>query len=107
MIFMNEHDVEGALLRFERTRDETPNLRAGAQTLYALMGWVNANSDGWPYWNAPHKAATRLVALLQGADPWNPKDVSEAELRKALTPLKSFLTKRGVNHARILYGVAR
>lgn len=102
MMFLNEYEIEEMKLRLDPT--DTPNLAAGAQALYLLMQWTNENSDGWPYWSLPAKAAHRLMELLQAADRFDPRDCSEAELRKACTPIKAFLTKRGVDHAAIFAG---
>ena len=106
MTFLNEYEIEDAVARLERT--DALNLLAAARTLQALVEWVNSHSDGWPYWQAPRKAAARLVALV-GSQPhrWNPEDVSDADLRRALTPLKSFLTKHGVDHGLVLREVVR
>ena len=106
MSWMNEHDVEDcvALLHeFEqRSGAEYPNLIAGAETLQRLVRWTNRNSDGWPYWKKPSDAAKRLQDHL-----WNIRrlyiddqlqDLTEAELKRCYTPIKTFLTKQGADH---------
>lgn len=96
---MNEHDALEATIRFD---DETPNLRDAAATLWRLVEWTNANSDGWPYWSKPSTASKRLQQVLheetrryyrgEGIE-----DISDAALKSLLTPIKSFLTRQGVD----------
>lgn len=95
MSWMNEYDVEDALYRF--TRQDTPNLLTAATLLDRLVRWTNSNSDGWAYWPKPSRAAARLQELLQSADRYDPRDVPDAELRKALSPIKAFLTRQGTS----------
>ena len=96
MSWMNEYDVEDAVRSLTDT-DETPNLATGALVLERLVNWTNSNSDGWPYWTKPSNAAAKLQELLQAADRFNPKDCTEAELKKTLTPIKAFLTRQGAD----------
>jgi hypothetical protein len=96
---MNEYEIDDLARRFGY--GETPNLMAGATVLHRLRQWTNRNSDGWPYWQLPSKAASRLMDLLHAADRFDPQDCTEAELKKAYTPIKTFLTKQGVNHDEI------
>jgi ethanolamine utilization protein EutP (predicted NTPase) len=95
MIFMNEYEVQRQAVRYDAV--DTPNLYTASRVLYAVMTWVNNNSDGWPYWQAPQKATQRLQTLLWDVSPFerNPTDCSDADLKKALTPIKSFLTRKG------------
>lgn len=97
-MWMNEYDIEAAL----NWTPEGTNLERGARTLYRLMKWTNENSDGWPYWQKPSRAATRLMELLQGARHGDGEDVTETQLKAALTPIKAFLTRHGVNHSEVL-----
>ena len=96
-MWMNRWDVEETLDRFDP--DEHPNLRAGALALNRLMRWVDSNSDGWPYWQPPSKAADKLMTLLHDAGRWDITDCTEAEVKKTFTPIKTFLTKREVDHS--------
>lgn len=91
MRFMNEWDIDNAVRRF--TQGDTPILRRAALTLQNLMEWTNRNSDGWCYWRKPTAAAEKLMALIEGVDRWDAVDVAEADLKKALTPIKSFCTR--------------
>lgn len=105
MLFMNEHEIQDVEYRIHD--DETPNLAAGVQVLVALVEWANRNSDGWPYWTKPARAAKGLMTLLHDRDyairfghnrDGSPlTDVSEADLKRALAPIKSLLTKQGVD----------
>lgn len=103
---LNEYDVDDAVRRTDP--DETPVLARAVAILDRLVRWTNRNSDGWPYWCKPSDASRKLQELIasrhpievmcSGTDP----DITEAELRRALTPLKTFLTKQGVDHDLIL-----
>jgi hypothetical protein len=104
-MWMNEWDIEEAIRRFDRP--DTPNLGQGALILDRLMRWTNRNSDGWPYWSKPSNAARSLMKLLQAADRYDPVDVTPAELKKALSPIKAFLTRQGVSHDEILAAFTR
>lgn len=97
MMWMNEWDIDNAQDRF--SRGDTPNLFAGAQTLARLRNWTNRNSDGWAYWRLPSNAARKLMELLTNVDRFDPEDCTEAELTKAYSPIKAFLTRRGVDHS--------
>lgn len=97
MLFMNEFEVDRAVDQYVVGSDDFPNLSAAVQTLDNLVNWTNCNSDGWPYWSAPCKAAKNLQALITGVDRFDPKDVTAAEVRKALSPVKAFRTKRGAD----------
>lgn len=112
-MWMNEHEVEQAADLFGECSIEVPNLYAGARVLYALMRWTNDNSDGWPYWQKPAKAADSLMDLLQAhtyAAQFGHyqgsanllRDVTTEELTKALSPVKAFLTRQGIDHAAVL-----
>lgn len=99
-MWMNEHEVVDITRRF--SADATPNLAVGAGVLYALMMWTNANSDGWPFWPQPGRAAATLMDTLRGAGAMARKgtlldDIREADLNRALRPVKAFLTRQGID----------
>jgi hypothetical protein len=91
MRFMNEYDVEDALARFDP--DVTPNRVRAAENLARLVEWTNSNSDGWPYWTKPARAAAKVMDLLEGDGTWadrnrlESEDCTAAELAKALAPI--------------------
>lgn len=99
MLWMNEYDVEDAMRQF--AGDEV--MGPATMTLYHLMDWTNHNSDGWPYWQKPSRAAASLMTLITGEqnrvrrrDPRDPQGPTAADVRKAYTPIKAFLTRQGV-----------
>ena len=94
MHFMNTWDIEDAMLRFA----DHPILGPAARTLHNLEDVVNRNSDGWAYWAAPVRAADKLMTLIEGDGSWDARhgvrdDATEAQLRKAYTPIRAFLTR--------------
>jgi len=103
MHFANEYDVDNFVRRFvdpnRNIQDQRqPNLARAAINLARLMHWTNSVSDGWAYWSKPVRSADKLITLLEDADREYRRgasvaDVSTAELRKALTPVKAMLTR--------------
>jgi hypothetical protein len=96
-MWMNEGEIEQAVERFK----SHPVLGKGARFLSAFQDEVNEHSDGWAYWKLPAKAAEKLVALLHGhlyggmgAYPRLPEP-TDADLKKAIAPIKAFYTRRG------------
>lgn len=102
-MWMNEYEIEDALRL--TAYFELPNARRGAEILSKLKDWTNNNSDGWPYWQKPSKAAdklmTALTAAINASRQQDNMDMTQAELQKALTPIKSFLTRQGVAHSEV------
>ena len=75
--------------------DTTPLGRA-VQFLKAYKDQVNAHSDGWPYWAPPVQAASQLIELVDKQIHWTRvPPMTDAQFKKALTPIKSFMTRRG------------
>ncbi len=68
------------------------NFRKGITLLYRLEQAVNDQSDGWAYWKAPRVAATKLVELLKTGADQDPVTISEADLRKAVSPIRRMVT---------------
>lgn len=98
MHFMNEWEVEGASTLYA----QHPILGPATRTLANLVQMANESSDGWAYWPKPARAADRLMTLIKGDPSWQPfhwdrQDVTEAQLRKAYTPIKAFLTRSGMS----------
>ena len=100
---MNEYEIENALCLLKQ--DGTPNLARAATVLDQLKEWTNAHSDGWPYWQKPKRASAKLQALLEDARrrgrAGDYADVPGPELAKALTPIRSFLTRQGADHTEV------
>lgn len=97
-MWMNEYEIDRAVHQFNDDRVLSP----AVVTLANLRDAVNRNSDGWPYWQAPAKAADRLMGLIIRADHEELRTgrrhtVTAAEVRKALTPIKSFRTKHSLD----------
>jgi len=95
MKFMNEWDIAEAVARYR----QHPILGPATETLRNLMEWTNNNSDGWPYWPKPCRAAAKLMELIErdGTSRYrfdeDRDDVTIEEYRKALQPIKEFRTK--------------
>lgn len=98
MKFMNDHEISQTLAHF--TFHDRPNLQRGSAVLVNLRDWANRNSDGWAYWPKPARAARQLMELL--SERHYVADITEAELKTALRPIKSFLTRQGVNHSEVI-----
>jgi hypothetical protein len=103
-MWMNEYEIEDALRL--TARFELPVARRAAEILSELKDWTNDHSDGWPYWQKPAKAADKLMTALQSAIGASRQgdnvDMTEAQLKAALTPVKSFLTRHGADHTEVI-----
>jgi 23S rRNA A2030 N6-methylase RlmJ len=86
MLAMDEHDIRAARLRYHKHHI----LGRATEFLEAFMQEVNDHSDGWAYWPAPVKAAKKLMEIIQ-----DPPYANENTLKKAITPIRSFYTRRG------------
>lgn len=93
-MWMNSYDIEVAAARF-RTH---PVLGPATQTLRNLMDCAEKNSDGWPYWQKPARAATKLMDLIEPRlhASFQHPEVTAADVRKAYVPIKAFLTRNGL-----------
>jgi hypothetical protein len=101
MMFMNEHEIEDLEYRTRNWEHQAPNLVHAIQVLNELKNWTNRNSDGWPYWAKPVRAAKQLMVLIQSDNPYYRSidtvgDIDEKDLRKALVPIKAFRTRQGI-----------
>ncbi len=86
MKFMNEWEIANAVDKYARHDVLGP----AAAFLNAFKNEVNLHSDGWPHWSAPVKSAHRLMELFD-----EPHGATFAKLRKAVSPIKAFYTRRG------------
>ena len=95
MRFMNDYDIDQAYRRWA----DHPVLGPAIKQVEILKDFANANSDGWCYWPKPARAAARLMELIERdgtakyAFDYDREDVSLAELKKALVPVKAFRTR--------------
>ena len=100
--WMNEYEVDEAL----QLLSNDPVLGKYVRFLSEFKDQVNSHSDGWAYWKLPAHAAGQLMTLLKAAmdkkrygrttSPDAPQEVTEQMLRKAMGPIKSFMTRRGL-----------
>jgi hypothetical protein len=106
VLFMNEYDIEDALRR--ANPDTEPVFTEAVITLANLAAWTNANSDGWAYWPKPCRAAKSLQEAIQAhlayerseyRHPREGAEITAATLKKALSPIKAFLTRQGADVA--------
>lgn len=89
MKYMNDYDIHTAKQR----NWDNPVVMQAIRFLEALIEETNAHSDGWVYWKAPVHAAQKLMLFIEDIE--NNEIKSEARYRKALTPIKSFYTRKG------------
>jgi len=87
--WMNRMDVDEVANRYG-SHPVHPILGKATKFLQQFVEEVDSHSDGWPYWQAPAHAAQQLMDLIQ-----SPKLATEEALAKAMSPIKSFMTKRG------------
>lgn len=109
MRFANDYDIDTYLATFiDSTRglsdQELPNLARAAINLARLRDWTNTVSDGWPYWSKPCRSAAKLIELLESKRYSHDDDITTAELRKALTPIKAMLTRVSKSGVDIRHG---
>lgn len=102
MSWMNEYEIDDAVRQY----GDHPVLGPATRTLSSLRDATNANSDGWPYWTKPSRAASRLMELIHYDTERRPRRRSDAsddatveQLRAALRPIKAFRTKSGIDFA--------
>lgn len=98
-MYMNEYEIVECVIQYHNH----PILGPATRTLENLMRWTNLNSDGWPYWQKPGRAAEQLMHLIEGEGEhrrWcddERDDVTEAAYKKALVPVKSFRTRENAD----------
>lgn len=76
---------------------ECPNVRKGLRLLLRLIQAVDAQSDGWAYWRPAREASMKLQELLKsvGNLAYGTHDkISDADLKKAITPIRSMVTRQ-------------
>ena len=100
MKFMNDYDLAFARRRF--TQSATPNRLALVLVVDNLREQTNMVSDGWAYWPPSCRSAAKAIALIESRtnrenDEQERVDITDAEMRAAVRPIRSFLTR----HARV------
>jgi hypothetical protein len=99
MTYLSEHNIVNLANNIDA--QEFPNLSRAAHTIRNLMRWTNENSDGWPYWQKPGRAAKKIAEALQVYDRARYDfrvDMTDAEYRQALAPVKAFMTRYNREH---------
>lgn len=99
MTYMNEYDLICARARFGQ--GGTPNRLALVMVVDNLREWANNNSDGWACWPKPRRAAEKAVRLIESCaypeyDRMQREDITDAEMKAAVRPIKAFLTRQKV-----------
>jgi hypothetical protein len=81
-MWMNRSDIEIAVEQCA----EHPVLGPATRFLKALMESVDNQSDGWPVWPAPSKAATALQQLIKDntGGMWHPQSGTSVTLKDVL-----------------------
>lgn len=92
MRFMNNYDLYDAHCRF--TQNSMPNRLALVMVVNQLRKWADNYSDGWAYWPKPVRAAAKAIELIEGR---HDADITDAEMRAAVRPIKAFMTRQGVS----------
>lgn len=106
MNYMNDYDLASAIQRFDAA--EATNRLYVARTVSRLAEWADRNSDGWHSWPKPCRAAAKAIALIESRtwaenEAQEETDATDAEVKAALAPIKSFLTRQGANHREVIY----
>lgn len=96
-MWMNQYEIDEAVSRFA----DHPVLGPAARFLAGYRDEVNANSDGWTYWAAASRPASKLMDLIHshlwagmGVYPRLP-DPTAKQVQATLSPIKGFMTRRG------------
>lgn len=99
-MFLNAYDFDRIAAELEDEHFERPNLAHAASIVTNLARWADRNSDGWVHWPKPGRAAERLTnhlyrEYLGRYDARTGRDISDAELKRGIATIKSFLTRNG------------
>lgn len=90
-MFYNEDEVRAIVARAKAI----PALRPYAIYLHQWLEIVNSHTDGWAHWRGGHKAADKLVTLLDAPTKGHLGNLTGQQpfLNRALTPIKSAATR--------------
>jgi hypothetical protein len=96
-MWMNEGDIDEAL---ETVRHHAPEYLPYIKYLSDWRDTINSNSDGWPYWTAGTRCASKLMELvaqlMSSIRGYGGREVSRPEIKelaKSLTSIKSCATR--------------
>jgi hypothetical protein len=94
---MNKYEIDEAA----RCYATDPILGKASRFLQEFKDEVNAHSDGWAYWKPAMISAAKLMTLIRSArnnPEWDEagEPAKEKMFLKALIPIKSFMTRRGL-----------
>jgi hypothetical protein len=102
MRFMNDYDLTQARMNFGR--GDTPNRLALVMVVDNLRDWTDnySRSDGWHSWPKPCRSADKAIALIESRTYYENEDrqhndITDAEMRAAVAPIKAFLTREKVS----------
>lgn len=100
MTWLNRYEVEDYIRRAQH--HHYPIAEKACLILNELVRWTDSHSDGWSSWPKPGRAAAKLMDALyyRFGSAWDKRiqrDLTEAELRTLLTPIRSFLTRHNVD----------
>lgn len=103
---MNQWEIEERAVHFANH----PVLGEATRFLNDYKDVINANSDGWAYWSIATDAAKKLVELVyEGTRPEHLlrrdeiKRFTQADVKKAVIPIKSFCTRKNLPCPRAPY----
>jgi hypothetical protein len=96
-MFMNDWDLADAHQRF--TRSSKPNRLALVMVVDNLREWTDSHSDGWAYWRKARQSAARAISHIESGTyqhdlEQEDNDITDAEMRAAIRPIKAFLTRQ-------------
>jgi hypothetical protein len=111
-VFANRNDIWTWQQRHNNATGR-PMAGALADNLAALAQWADDNSDGWSTWPKPARAARTATLLLRDLDnrereSWSTgrlDDLTAADVKRALSPVRAFLTRQGVRPNNVLLPV--
>jgi hypothetical protein len=97
VLFMNEYEIDEAA----RCYEHDPILGKASRFLQEFKDEVNSHSNRWGYWKPAMNSAGKLMTLIpsvRGNHEWDGIDeqAKEKMFLKALTPIKCFMTRRGL-----------
>jgi hypothetical protein len=95
-MWMNEGEIDEMV---EFTSLEAPEFAPYARYLSDWRDTVNSVSDGWHSWRAGAGCAEKLMEALQSlrnSHRYGDESPAEAAFKRALTPIKSFASKKNL-----------